>query len=207
MHAISYCHFCKDKIVRPTSMRATSSVYVNINNQSFLSVWDYKTKTQIAIRQKCRDFKWNKENSVSSVFATLSQRIKSKLTFQWTWGRPSLPVRSRHSLRNVEKRLFDFQTSLNALCLQTVVLHSDSEITIHMLLQNKTVTTQGYEISFPVFALSYDKIYTLLHWRTGSGRCNDGRINTAAYVLCYKWCYLLSLLWEVDLWLSAFNEC
>lgn len=51
-----------------------------------------------------------------------------------------------------------------------------------------------------MFALSYGEIYTLrmadVQEVVGG---DDSRINTAAHVLCYKLCYLLSLLWEVDL--------
>lgn len=78
--SISYCHFCRDKIVCPRSMRAASSVYVNIYSKSFLSVWDYKTKTKIAIWQKCRNINRNKEDSVSSVLCLHRYESKSHQT-------------------------------------------------------------------------------------------------------------------------------
>lgn len=56
------------------------------------------------------------------------------------------------------------------------------------LLQNiKKVTTYGYEISFGVFAL---RLWWNLHtvWLT----CRKWTVEWAAYVFCYRLCYLLS---------------
>ena len=52
-------------------------------------------------------------------------------------------------------------------------------------------------MKFPFLCLlCYDEIYTL---RMADAQEVVSRINTAARVLCYMLCYLLSLLWEVDL--------
>lgn len=48
---------------------------------------------------------------------------------------------------------------IDASILQTVVLSSPFQL--HTTSKTQTLTTCGYEISPPVFALSYDEIYTL----------------------------------------------
>lgn len=155
------------------------------------------------IRQQLQKFQSKRGRQCISCAEVTS---KPTLTFQWTWGPPPLPVRSKRSLLNAEERgLFDLQTLSNAPGLQAVVL----SCTIHVRTLVQNINSDNVRIwnFLPcVCSQLWWNLHTLHGWRTGSGQWNGARINTAGLAFCYKLCYLLSLLWEVDLWLSSRNE-
>lgn len=173
----------------------------------FLFLGEYTKKRKEKKNKQQHNNRWNLNLRRTTVYllccvctAFSQSHFKPKLTFQWTWGPPPLPVRSKRSLLNVERSLswfpdiFEYSLPLNQLCSALNPFTSSASKHKHW---------QHADMKLPFLCLlSVMMKFTHSLWLTHR-KCSGER---AAHVLSYKLCYLLSLLWEVDLRLSVCNE-
>lgn len=198
--SISYSHYSRDKIARTRSMRDRQfRFYINIYSNCFSSSGEYKKTNKQQQHNNCwnMNLKRKTEHLLCCACTAFSQsHFKPKLTFQWTWGPPPLPVRSKRSLLNVERSRSDFQiyATSKPLC---------SAHDPFMYSASKHKQWQHADMKFPFPCLLFDMMKFTHSVRLTHRKCLAER---AGHVLPYKLCYQPSLLWEVDLWLLVCNE-